>query len=811
VGKLEKYICVHGHFYQPPRENPWLEAIELQDSAYPYHDWNQRITAECYAQNAASRRLDEGGQIVELVNNYSRISFNMGPTLLSWLEANAADTYREILQADRLSQERFSGHGSALAQVYNHMILPLANREDKYTQVYWGIRDFEHRFGRKPEGMWLPETAVDWETLEVLAGLGIKFTILAPHQAAQTRRIGARNWIDVSNGGIDPTRAYLLRLPSRRTINIFFYDGPISRAIAFEGLLNSGEGLAHRLLGAFSDQRDWPQLMHIATDGESYGHHHRYGDMALAYALHYIETNQLARLTNYGEYLEKHPPTQEVVIAEKTAWSCAHGIERWRSNCGCNSGGNPRWNQEWRAPLRAALDWLRDAISPAYEEAAGTLLKDPWAARNEYIGVVLDRSSGVLDGFLARHATHELSIAERITVIKLLEMQRHAMLMYTSCGWFFDELSGIETVQVIHYAARAVQLAQESSGDALEPQFLDLLAQAKSNIPGHQDGRWIYENWVRGAVVDLTKVAVHYAVSSLFGEYAEESVIYGYTINLDDHQVFEAGRARLAIGRARVTHRIVPEGATLSFVVLHLGDHNLNADVREYRGEEAYLAMVKELSEIFGRGEITEVIRVMDQQFGQSTYSLRSLFKDEQRKVLEQVLESTLAGIEAVYRQQYENNYPLLRFLIDLGNPIPRALHAAAEFIVNTDLRTYLSRDNLDPEKIEGLLSDARAGDLRLDGEGLELILRQNVESMMARFSSSPNEDHILGRLVQGAELSHSMPFEVDLWQVQNLYYELLHGVFPFFRDRAGQGDAGAQEWVDQFTALGQQLSVKVG
>jgi len=808
---LEKYICVHGHFYQPPRENPWLEAIELQDSAYPYHDWNQRITAECYAQNTASRRLDEGGQIVELVNNYSRISFNMGPTLLSWLEVNAADTYREILEADRLSQERFSGHGSALGQVYNHMILPLANREDKYTQVHWGIQDFEHRFGRKPEGMWLPETAVDWETLEVLAELGIRFTILAPHQATQTRRIGARNWRDVSNGGIDPTRAYLLRLPSRRTISIFFYDGPISRAIAFEGLLNSGEGFARRLLGAVSDQRDWPQLVHIATDGESYGHHHRYGDMALAYALHYIETNQLARLTNYGEYLEKHPPTQEVVIADKTAWSCAHGIERWRSNCGCNSGGNPRWNQEWRAPLRAAFDWLRDTISRAYQESARTLFRDPRAVRNDYIQVVLDRSSRGLDAFLARHATHELSFEERITAIKLLEMQRQTMLMYTSCGWFFDELSGIETVQVIQYAARAVQLAQETSGDAIEPQFLDLLAQAKSNIPAHQDGRWIYENWVRGAVVDLTKVAAHYAVSSLFEEYSGESVIYGYAINLDDHQVFEAGRARLAIGRARVIHQIIQEGATLTFVVLHLGDHNLNADVRQYQGEEAYQAMVKELSQIFGRGEFTEVIRVMDRHFGQSRHSLRSLFKDEQRKVLEQVLESTMAGIEAVYRQQYENNYPLMRFLIDLRNPIPRALHAAAEFIVNTDLRTSLSQDDLDPERIEGLLNDARAGDLHLDGEGLGLLLRQNVESMMERFSSAPNEDHILERLVQAAGLANAMPFEVDLWRVQNLYYELLHGVFPFFRDRAGQGDAGAQEWVNQFTALGQQLSVKVG
>ena len=812
---MEIYICVHGHFYQPPRENPWLEAIELQDSAYPYHDWNERITAECYAQNAASRRLDEEGQIVELVNNYSKISFNIGPTLLSWMEVNAADTYREILEADRLSQERFSGHGSALAQVYNHMILPLANRQDKYSQVHWGIRDFEHRFGRRPEGMWLPETAVDWETLEVLAELGIKFTILAPHQAASVRRIGDRNWKDVNGGGIDPTRAYLLRLPSRRTINIFFYDGPISRAVAFEKMLNSGENFADRLLGAFSDERDWPQLTHIATDGESYGHHHRHGDMALASALHHIESTGLARLTNYGEYLEQHPPTHEAVIAEETAWSCAHGIERWRSNCGCNSGGNPRWSQEWRAPLRAALDWLRDTLTPVYEELAATLLNDPWAARNDYIEVVLNRSSQVLNDFFSRHATRNLSLGERITALKLLELQRHSMLMYTSCGWFFDELSGIETVQVIQYAARAVQLAQESFSGSLEAEleaeFLERLAQAKSNVSAYRDGRWIYENLVQRTMVDLNKVAAHYAVSSLFEEYAEQSEIHGYTIKLDDYQTFASGPARLVLGRAKVTHNFIPDTVAVDFGVLHLGDHNLNAHVREHQGQEPYQALVQELSETFARAKFPEVNLVMDQHFGESRYSLSSLFKDEQRKVLEQILESTLSGVEAVYRQQYETNYPLVRFLIDLGNPIPKALHAAAEFIINTDLRISLSQDELATDRIEDLLDDARACDLHLDNEGLGLLLQQTIETMMEWFASAPNQVNILERLVKAAELSQSMPFEVDLWQVQNLYYEMLHGVFPYFRDKAGQGDAEGQEWVNQFTALGKQLSVKVG
>jgi alpha-amylase/alpha-mannosidase (GH57 family) len=808
---MEKYICVHGHFYQPPRENPWLEAIELQDSAYPYHDWNERITAECYAQNAASRRLDGDSQIVEIVNNYSKISFNMGPTLLSWMEASAPDTYQAILAADRQSQERFSGHGSALAQVYNHMILPLANRPDKYTQVLWGIRDFEHRFGRRPEGMWLPETAVDTETLEVLAELGIRFTILAPHQAAQVRRIGGRNWQDVSNGSIDPTRAYLLRLPSRQTINLFFYDGPISRAVAFERLLDRGEDYANRLLGAFSEERDWPQLLHLATDGESYGHHHRHGDMALSYALHYIESNSLGQLTNYAEYLERHPPTHEVTIAENTSWSCAHGVERWRSNCGCNSGGRPGWNQEWRAPLRAALDWLRDTLAPSYEERAKTLLNDPWSARNDYIEMVLDRSPAVLDKFLSKHATHHLSPGERITASKLLEMQRHAMLMYTSCGWFFDELSGIETVQVIQYAGRAVQLAQELFGDSFEPQFLELLGQAKSNIRAYRDGRWIYENFVRPAEVDLIKVAAHYAVSSLFEKYAQQFSIYSYTVESTDYQTFEAGRSKLAVGQARVTHQFIGETSTVDFGVLHLGDHNLSADVREHLGPEAYQAMVQELSEAFAHAEFPEVIRVMDQHFGESSYSLRSLFKDEQRKVLGQVLESTLSGIEAVYRQQYESNYSLMRFLIDLGNPIPKALHAAAEFIINTDLRASLGQDQFDAERIKALLDDATACNIHLDDEGLGLLLQQTIETLMHQFAADPGEDSGLERLFKALEVARLMPFEVDLWLVQNLYYDMLHAAYPNFQGLAQQGDVNAQGWVDQFAALGQQLSIKVG
>jgi len=306
---MQRFVCIHGHFYQPPRENPWLESVELQDSAAPFHDWNERITAECYGRNTAARIFDGEGRIDEIVNNYSRISFNFGPTVLTWMKDKMPWVHDAIVEADKKSQERFSGHGSAIAQNYNHMIMPLANDRDKETQVLWGIRDFEHRFGRKPEGMWMAETGADTPSLEILAAHGIKFTILSPFQAKSIRKIDDRDWTDANGARIDPTRPYLVNLPSGKSINVFFYDAPVSQAVAFEKLLDSGEKFAHRIAGAFSADPDRDQLVHIATDGESYGHHHRWGEMALAYSLKFIEGEKLAKLTVYGEYLEKHPPS----------------------------------------------------------------------------------------------------------------------------------------------------------------------------------------------------------------------------------------------------------------------------------------------------------------------------------------------------------------------------------------------------------------------------------------------------------------------------------------------------------------------
>jgi alpha-amylase/alpha-mannosidase (GH57 family) len=832
-----RYLCIHGHFYQPPRENPWLEAIELQESAHPFHDWNERINAECYATNGAARILNAQHQISKIVNNYAQMSFNFGPTLLQWMEKFEPETYARILAADRESMDRFSGHGSAMAQVYNHIIMPLANRRDKETQIIWGIRDFEARFGRKPEGMWLAETAVDLETLDILAEHGIKFTVLAPYQAARIRRIkpakrplkdatqtkelnlkelNAKDlepeWYDVLGGRIDPRRVYVQKLASGREIALFFYDGPVSRGIAFEGLLSSGEGFANRLTGLFSDAGE-PQIVHIATDGETYGHHHKKGDMALAYALEHIQRNNLATLTNYGEYLEKCPPQWEVQIVENTAWSCAHGIGRWEHDCSCNSGGYPHWNQQWRRPLRDALNWLRDELAMLYEGHASRYFDDPWAVRNAYIEVMLDRSPESIDAFLDRNTMYRLNEDETVHALKLLEMQRHALYMFTSCGWFFDELSGIETVQVIMYAGRAVQLARESTGADVESEFLARLEHAHSNIPEHGSGRRIYEKWVRPAMVDLPKVGAHYALSSLFSAYPDAANIYSYTVERQTYTLLEQGRTRFFVGRARITSQITRESADLTFAGLHFGDHNLSGGVRPFRSNEAYEHLVTEARDAFERADLPEVIRLLDRHFEGLTYSLKTLFRDEQRKILGVILSSTFEAAENVYHQLYENNAPLMRFLTSLNVPMPQGFKTAADIALNSDMRRLIHRDDFDMAQVSALINEANRIGVRLNEAELGFALRQKIDAAAEDLRMNPTHLSTLHRALRFAQLAKSVPFSVDLWRAQNIYWELCNTVLPGMQRKVvslnGRAE-NARVWVDQFMDLGRALNIEV-
>jgi len=803
-----RYLCIHGHFYQPPRENPFLEAIELQDSAYPYHDWNERVSSECYAPNATSRILDGEQRIVQLVNNYSRISFNFGPTLLSWIAEKAPKVYEALREADKSSRERFSGHGNAIAQAYNHMIMPLANRRDKVTQAKWGIRDFEHRFGRPPEGMWLPETAVDTETLEVLAENGIKFTILAPRQAKRIRKRGSRSWQDVSGDRVDPSRAYLVQLPSRKTISLFFYDGPISQGVAFERLLDNGQRFADRLMSGFSDARQWPQLVHIATDGESYGHHHRFGEMALSYALHHIETNKLAQLTNYGEFLERHPADHFAEIVNASSWSCVHGVERWRSNCGCNSGGHAGWNQEWRAPLRAALDWLRDELAPFYEQHAGPLLKDPWGTRDEYIQVVLNRGEQNVLNFLGTHATHTLNDEEQIAALKLLEMQRHAMLMYTSCGWFFDELSGLETVQVMQYAGRAIRLAQDLGAKCMETGFMERLAAAKSNLPEHSDGKQIYEKWVTPAFVSTDQLAGHYAISSLFEPFGERTKIYCYNVQREDYALDVEGKQKLAVGRARFSSEITRESSSLAFAVLHLGDHNIAGGVSRFEKMEDYDQMKSALMDSFSKAETTQVLQALTEKFANNTFTLRTLFRDEQRKIVDVILKESLATAAAAYRSIYENQAPLIRFLNGLGIPVPPAFQSAAQIALNSQLKQGFEQREPDLDAIQSYLKEAAVGSISLDVPGLEYAIRRRLETEAEVFAAIPSNLEVVQRLTTLLKFVSTLPFPVVLWEVQNICYGPLIKAMDEIREQAQTENGAAKNLFDALAALRENLRI---
>jgi alpha-amylase/alpha-mannosidase (GH57 family) len=810
----KRFICIHGHFYQPPRENPWLETVETQDSAAPYHDWNERICAECYAPNGAARVVNNKNKIIRIFNNYARISFNFGPTLLSWLKDFAPRTYRMILDGERRSRKTFRGHSSAMAQVYNHIIMPLANRQDKITQIRWGIADYISHYGVPPEGMWLAETAVNAETLELLAQHGIKFTVLAPRQCWHVRPLpggdgGDAVWSPTLNDSVETTRPYLVRFPSGVAISVFFYNGPVSQAIAFEGLLNSGEAFAGRLKDGFAfDDSPRAQLVHVATDGETYGHHHKHGEMALAYALKLVEQDKSVRLANYASFLAHFPPDYECEVVENSSWSCIHGIERWRSNCGCNTG-RPGWGQAWRRPLREGMDAIRDALIPLTEEEGAKLFHDVWAARNAYIDVILDRSPESVNKFLGAHQSHALSPDERVRALKLMEMQRHAQLMYTSCGWFFDDISGIETVQVIAYTARVLQLAQHLFGDrvaSLEPALIDQLKEAGSNLAKVEDGAHIYRDVVGPLKITLDQVAAHYAISSMFTTYGEETKLYSYCVRRISQDVFSSGRGRLSVGLAQVASSITAEERTFQFAVLHFGDQNITAAVKPYGPDsaEAFGRFVIEASEHVQRADFAKVIRLLDRTFEHVDYSLTSLFLDDQRRILQLILNSTLSNIEDALTNIFQDHASLFHYLSQAGLPKPPALALAAEFAVNDGIKRAIQSEPVDLAQLKSLLALAKSDQVKLETVNLSYIADLRMKRVMVDLQATPSLE-TLTRALTVARALNELPIEHNLWQAQNIWYDLFRHGPPEFASPSGEDRV---RWDEDFSALGTFLSI---
>lgn len=765
----KKYVCIHGHFYQPPRESPWLEIVEEQPSAAPMHDWNERVNAECYAPNARARILDAEGNIDHVVNNFSRVSFDAGPTLLAWMERADPATYSAILDADARSISA-RGYGTAMAQAHGHLIMPFCHERDRHTQVRWGVRDFELRFSRRPKGMWLPEAAVDTPSLEALVDEGIELTVLAPNQCARVRHrspSGATGkWVDVSGGRVDGRRPYHVVLPSGRRITVFFYDGPLSRAVAFERVLDDGARFAERLKGAFEPKAREAQLVHIATDGESYGHHHRFGEMALAFALEALTARSEPAVVGYEEFAAKHQATWEAEIVEGSSWSCAHGIERWRSDCGCSTGALPGWNQRWRAPLREAFDLLRDAIAPRFDEVGRTLFHDPWHARDAYIDVLVDPSEASRRRFFDREgktaSLRERGSPDRVRALSLLEMQRHAMSMYTSCGWFFNDVSGIETEQCLAYAARALELAIELFGkDDFEAPFLAKLEQAKSNRPEAGDARRIFDTVIRKHSVSLRQAAAHFAVSSLFNEPGRNDRSYGFHVAFIGPEQRRAAKARLAIGQMQVEHDRTEARMHVDYAVVHLGDHNLGGGVRPFAGDQAHATMRDELMGVFSRYDLTEVLRGLEKHFPGGTESIRALFHDEQKRVLASVLATTLDDALSGYGRIYEQQAPLMRYLASLGQTPPKAFTLAAEITLSRALAKELGRGvDIDLVAIDALAKEAHGAGVMLSGPELGDALESSLLAIIGRLRTSgdePLED--LAARVAVLAMSGSVPF----------------------------------------------------
>ncbi|MFM7428944.1 MAG: DUF3536 domain-containing protein [Flammeovirgaceae bacterium] len=792
-----KYICIHGHFYQPPRENAWLEVIEVQDSAHPYHDWNERINAECYDPNAASRILGKDGVIKKITNNYTKISFNFGPTLLSWMELNAKETYEGILEADRESMKYFGGHGSALAQVYNHIIMPLANQRDKETQVIWGIRDFEKRFKRKPEGIWLAETAVDYATLEVLADHHIKFTVLAPRQAESFRKIGTETWTDVNEGTINTRKGYLCKLPSGKSINLFFYEGNISQGIAFNGLLNDGKRFAESLTNGIDKNDTEPQLVHVATDGETYGHHHKHGEMALAFCLDYMEKDKQVSLVNYGQFLEKFPPVDEVQIIENSSWSCVHGVERWRSDCGCNSGKG--YHQKWRAPLREALDWLRDSVEKIFEEEGAKVLKDPWLARNEYIEVVLNRNGNTIQNLLKHHA---LPNASENRVLRILEMQRHAMLMYTSCGWFFDEISGIETTQVMQYACRVVQLASQIGSVDLEPEFTQRLEKAPSNT--HENGSIVYQKLVVPARTNLKRVGMHFAVSSIFEEEPEALTIFNYSTSNESFIKKEAGEQKLVLSITKVKSLVTKSEKKFAFAVIYLGKHNIIGNISLDMQPDDFAGMHFRTVKAFEEGRLGDVMGIMQQYFGPEKYTIWQMFADEKRKILDMIAQQSLKDLESSLRRTYDTDYTLVNALSNNNVPIPNAYRTTFEYILNADLVNCFQPEKINTKEMERISQELTRWNLKIEDTGkIARLAGDSIFEEIRRIATDIGNVKRLHRLNRVFTLLKKFVLEPNFYKSQNLYFEIS-------TEKKNTPETILPEWQEQFVLLGFNLGVKV-
>jgi alpha-amylase/alpha-mannosidase (GH57 family) len=806
------YLVVHGHFYQPPRENPWLEAIEREPSAAPFPNWNARIAHECYRQNAAARIFEDRGRVVEILNNYIHFSFNFGPTLLSWLEVQMPDVYRRILEADRFSVGERSGHGNALAQGYGHAILPLCNDRDRLTQIRWGKRDFSFRFGRGPEAMWLPEAAIDAATVEDLIAEGMRFVVLSPKQARRVRPLQAPDepmpaqdpyesstdeappeapppaspWRDVGPDRVDPRMPYrcFSRRDPERYIDVFFYDGPVAHGISFERVLDSSKQLVDKLWGAVDAGRDGPQLVHAAVDGETFGHHMRHAERALSYAFRVEAPRRGFTLTNYGEYLERHPPTHEVELefgpdGEGSSWSCAHGVGRWYRDCSCHASAPEGWNQAWRGPLRQAVNLVRDEAARLYEELGGDLLQDVWAARDAYVELLLDTGVQARERFLDTHGrSRARGMSGQLTALKLLEMQRHSLLAQTSCGWFFNDISGLEAVQVLKYAARTVQLIEELSGRDVEGPLLEVLGEARSNLEEQGTGADVWRRHVLPATVGINRLVAQYAITDRFRRYPNNHQFYGYQVNRVEGRRLSGGSVSVSVGRLQVEFLSTGETRDVSYALIHFGGHDFHCAVRPFAGVQEFRRLIDQLESIIGHATVTELLRVVDAHFGEDYYTLRHLLAEEREEVLDSLFGHITERFAEMYTRLYRENRRAVNALIETGFKPPEEFRMAAEYVLsrqlNEEIRAQLkSRDRNRYQTALSVVREARARDYNLDKRSSAAVFNEMLNESIEGLVAEPTPD-ASRQALEVVELADLLQIELELQPAQDMLFRLL-------------------------------------
>jgi alpha-amylase/alpha-mannosidase (GH57 family) len=791
----DAYIAIHGHFYQPPRENPWLEIIETEEGAHPFHDWNERIGFECYRPNAYARILDGKGKILDIVNNYSSISFNFGPTLLPWLEKTLPAVYEKILEADRESLRRL-GHGNAIAQVYDHLIMPLATDRDKETEVLWGIADFERRFHRKPEAMWLPETAANISTLRVLVKYGMGFLILSPFQALRIRPFGSKKWTEVTQGRIDTTQPYRCFIKDSsgkklldQFIDIFFYNGIISKEIAFGDLLKDGNAFSSRFTQFYQESKGRPQLIHIATDGETYGHHMKFGDMALAYALDKGFPSRGLEVINYGAFLKRFPPVFEVEIdggprGEGTSWSCSHGVGRWKEDCGCSTGGKPGWNQKWRIPLREGLDLLRDELSLVFEKDGERIFRDVWEARNGYIEIVLDRSPERIKSFFERYGVKDLNEKERIKGLKLLEMQRHALQMYTSCGWFFNDLAGIETIIVLLHAARAIQLAEDLKGQGIEEKFVRRLSEARSNLPAMGKGDQVYRRLVKPRQVTLDKVVNHFAISSLFDGGDGEKRIFSCRVEKIRYERLGNEEDFLVMGQVRVTSDVIPEPKEFLFGLIPSGRAFFRTWVSEKKEGLSFDTLKEKGYESFGKGE-EEMVNVLTSLLGNQILTIQDTFKEERQGIFQKLIQKEFDEHCQIYADLFDRTRQTVEALSREGLEIPFEIRVAAEVTLSDRLLQKMKnlkrdfKDTIARRKIDEIIGEAKEHGYHLRREKSLSVLNEILMEKMNALRESKGLDlsrqsEQIDEVMRLLDSAKKWDFEVSLGEAQNLMGQIL-------------------------------------